>query len=55
MPTDTYLVCGVPTPVPGGAFRLDRADDLPAQIVPCPDCGAGAGEECVWACSSNWV
>lgn len=21
---------------------------------PCPDCGAGPGEECHWACSSHW-
>jgi hypothetical protein len=21
---------------------------------PCPDCGARRGQECTWACSSNW-
>jgi hypothetical protein len=20
----------------------------------CPDCGAGSGVPCMWACSSNW-
>lgn len=23
-------------------------------VDPCPDCGAGSGEACAWACSSNW-
>lgn len=23
-------------------------------VSECPDCGAGKGEPCAWACSSNW-
>lgn len=23
-------------------------------VDPCPDCGAGSGVPCAWACSSNW-
>lgn len=55
MAAQTYLVNGKPVPVPGDSLRVDRDPGLPDQIVPCPDCGAGAGEDCVWACSSNWI
>lgn len=24
-------------------------------LTVCPDCDAGPGEPCVWACSSNWI
>ena len=31
-------------PVQGTTFSVSE----------CPDCGAGKGEPCAWACSSNW-
>ena len=47
---------------------LGGGEDTPAHVVgvswdpitgtvsvdACPDCGAGSGVPCVWACSSNW-